>query len=79
MRDTAYQTLGYSQLLTVKDVRDLLGVSYELLYELIRDKRLSAVSISGHPIYAEHVDERSRSLRFYPSDVRDFIRSNELR
>jgi excisionase family DNA binding protein len=78
MADRTYEHLGYSQLLNMKDVRDLLGVSYDFIYELIRQRRLTAVSLNGEVIGAEDVDEHTRSLRFYPEDVREFIKNSEI-
>ncbi len=76
--DRTYEQLGYSQLLNMKDVRDLLGVSYEFIYELIRQDRLKAIGLNGEPVDARFVDDRTRSLRFYPQDVREFIKNSEL-
>jgi excisionase family DNA binding protein len=76
--DRTYEHLGYSQLLNMKDVRDLLGVSYDFIYELIRQRRLRAVSLPGRAVEASDVDEQTRSLRFYPQDVREFIKNSEI-
>jgi predicted DNA-binding transcriptional regulator AlpA len=78
MRDSTYQHLGYSRLLNIKDVRDLFGVSYDFIYVLVRERRLRAVSLNGTFIEASEVDEHTRSLRFYPEDVRDFIKDSEI-
>lgn len=76
--DRTYEQLGYSTLLNIKDVRDLLGVSYDFIYMLIRRGKLKAISLNGDHVDSTEVDERTRSLRFYPSDVRDFIRNSEI-
>ena len=76
--DRTYEQLGYSQSVNIKDVRDLLGVSYEFIYELIREGRLKAVCLNGKPVGAEEVDKDTRSLRFYPQDVREFITISEI-
>jgi excisionase family DNA binding protein len=78
MRDTTYKTMGYSELLNMKDVRDLLGVSYDFIYGLVRDRRLTAISLNGKQVRPDEVDERTRSLRFYPREARDFIKNSEI-
>ena len=78
MRDGTYDYFGYTRLMSIKDVRDLLGVSYDFVYDLVRQRRLTAVSLNGSPVNAEEVGDGVRSLRFYPSDVRDFIKNSEL-
>ena len=76
--DRNYEHLGYGQLLSIKDVRDLLGVRYDFIYDLIRQRRLTAISLNGRPVEASEVDHTTRSLRFYPADVRELIKSSEI-
>jgi excisionase family DNA binding protein len=78
MRDTTYEQLGYSRMLNIKDVRDLLGVSYDFIYKLIRERKLRAVSLNGEYLEASQVDEHTRSLRFYPQDISAFLMNAEI-
>jgi excisionase family DNA binding protein len=61
------------RLMTMKDVRDILGVSYGVIYGLIRDGRLRAVRVTGEPISRHEIDDTVQGLRFRPSDVREFL------
>jgi excisionase family DNA binding protein len=67
------QTTGLERMLSMKDVRDILGVSYGVIYGLIRDGKLRAVRVTGEPVSQDAVDESVLGLRFSPTDVRDFL------
>ncbi len=67
------EDLEFERMLTMKDVRDILGVSYGVIYGLIRDGKLTAVRVTGEPISRYEVDDRLLGLRFNPSDVRSFL------
>ncbi len=67
------EDLEFERMLTMKDVRDILGVSYGVIYGLIRDGKLTAVRVTGEPISRYEVDDTLLGLRFNPSDVRSFL------
>lgn len=67
------EDLGFERMLTMKDVRDILGVSYGVIYGLIRDDKLRAVKVTGEPVRRYEVDNMLLGLRFRPSDVRQFL------
>jgi hypothetical protein len=61
------------RMLSMKDVRDILGVSYGVIYGLIREGKLKAVRITGEPVSKDAVDDTILGLRFSPTDVREFL------
>ena len=67
------QITGLERLLSMKDVRDILGVSYGVIYGLIRDGKLEAVRVTGEPVSQDAVDESVLGLRFRPTDIREFL------
>ena len=67
------QITGLERLLSMKDVRDILGVSYGVIYGLIRDGKLEAVRVTGEPVSQDAVDDTVLGLRFRPTDIREFL------
>ena len=61
------------ELLTIRDVRSILGVSYGVIYGLIRDGKLRCWKVTGEPVASHEVGESTWGLRFRPSDVREFL------
>ncbi len=73
------EDMGFERMLTMKDVRDILGVSYGVIYGLIRDDKLRAVKITGEPVSRYEVDDTLLGLRFKPSDVRQFLKHQSIK
>ena len=67
------QTTELERMLNMKDVRDILGVSYGVIYGLIREGKLKAVRVTGEPISKDAVNDTMLGLRFRPTEVRDFL------
>ena len=67
------QTTDLERMLSMKDVRDILGVSYGVIYGLIRDGKLKAVRVTGEPVSHDAVDDSVLGLRFRPTDIREFL------
>lgn len=61
------------RMLSMKDVRDILGVSYGVIYGLIREGQLKAVRVTGEPVSRNEVNDTVLGLRFSPTDVREFL------
>jgi predicted DNA-binding transcriptional regulator AlpA len=61
------------QLLTIREVKGILGISYGVIYGLIRDGRLRCWKYTGEPFSRVEVGEKTWGLRFWPSDVREFL------
>ncbi len=72
------QTTELERMLTMKDVRDILGVSYGVIYGLIREGRLKAVRVTGEPVSRDAINATVMGLRFSPTDVREFLLSQTL-
>ena len=66
-------TTELERMLSMKDVRDILGVSYGVIYGLIREGKLKAVRVTGEPISKDAVNDTVLGLRFRPTEVRDFL------
>ncbi len=60
-------------MLNMKDVRDILRVSYGVIYGLIREGKLKAVRITGEPVSKNTINDTVLGLRFRPTDVRKFL------
>ena len=67
------------RMLNMKDVRDILGVSYGVIYGHIRDGKLKAVRVTGEPVSRHAIDGTVQGLRFKPSDVRDFLQNQAIK
>ena len=67
------------RLLSMKDVRDILGVSYGVIYGHVRAGKLKAVRVTGEPVGREEVDDTVYGLRFRPSDVREFLQNQLIK
>ena len=72
------QTTELERMLSMKDVRDILGVSYGVIYGLIREGKLKAVRVTGEPVSKDAVNDSVMGLRFRPSDVRSFLLSQTI-
>jgi excisionase family DNA binding protein len=72
------KTKGFEQLMTMKQVKDVLGVSYGLIYALVREGRLEAVKVTGVPVSRHEVDDAVQGLRFSPTEVRRFIQKSKI-
>ena len=66
-------TTELERMLSMKDVRDILGVSYGVIYGLIREGKLKAVRVTGEPVGKNEVNDSVFGLRFRPTDVRAFL------
>ena len=73
------EDLGFERMLTMKDVRDIFGVSYGVIYGMIRSGELTAVKVTGEAISRHEVDDKQMGLRFRPSDVRRFLQQQLIK
>ncbi len=72
MQTTEEKTLQFERMLTMKDVRDVLGVSYGVILGLIRAGELRAYKATGEPVSREEL-EHGYGLRFDLTDFREFL------
>ena len=70
---------SFEQLMTMRQVKDLLGISYGLIYALIREGRLDAVKVTGEPVSRNEVDETVQGLRFSPTTIRRFLQESAVK
>ena len=73
------QTTELERMLSMKDVRDILGVSYGVIYGLIREGRLRAVRVTGEPVSRDTINDTVLGLRFRPTEVREFLRNPTIK
>ena len=79
LQEHRLEDLGLERMLTMKQVRDILGVSYGVIYALIRDDKLQAVKVTGEPVSREEVDDAVLGLRFSPTAVRQFLQNQTVK
>lgn len=63
----------FEELMNLRDVKNILGVSYALVLSRIREGLLPAYKVTGEPIRCEDVNESMYGLRIRPSDLEDFL------
>jgi hypothetical protein len=61
------------EMLTLKEVRDILGISYGVIMGHIRNGSLRAYKVTREPIRREEVGDKTYGLRFKPSDLREYL------
>lgn len=78
MQTTEEKTLEFERMLTMKDVRDVLGVSYGVILGLIRGGELRAYKATGEPVSRERL-EHGYGIRIDPADFREFLDSRLIK
>lgn len=63
----------FEEMLTLREVKKVLGVSYGILIEMIRNGELEAHKVTGRPITKEELSTETYGLRIPPESLRDFI------
>ena len=66
-------TDNFEDMLTLKDVRDILGVSYGVILGHIRNGQLRANKVTGVPIDRDEVTGKTFGIRVKPSDLREYL------
>jgi excisionase family DNA binding protein len=72
------QPTEVSNLLTLRDVKDYLGVSYGVVLGQIRDGKLRAYKVTGDPVRREEVHDGVYGLRIRPEDLEDYLDNVEV-
>jgi hypothetical protein len=67
------EDMGFERMLTIKDVRDVLGVSYGVILGHIRNGYIRAYKATGEPVRREEVLDGCYGLRVKPSDLREYL------
>ena len=69
----------FEDMLTLKEVRDVLGVSYGVILGHIRNGHLTAYKVTGEPISKGEVGDKTFGLRVKPSDLRQYLSTTLIR
>lgn len=64
---------SFSRLLSIRDVRNVLGLSSARVVDLIRDDELDCYNVSGSPIERSEINEETRGVRITPESLRDYL------
>lgn len=64
---------NFEEMLTLKEVRDILGISYGVLLGQIRKGHLRAYKVTGEPISKHDVGDKTFGIRVRPSDLRQYL------
>ena len=70
---------GLDRLIPLIDVKRVLAVSFPTLVGLIRDGRLTAFDVTGRTVDRQEVNEHSRGLRVFESELERFIETIKIR
>ncbi len=60
-------------MLTLKEVRDVLGISYGVILGHIRNGHLKAYKVTGEAIRRDEVSDNTFGIRVKPSDLRMYL------
>jgi hypothetical protein len=66
-------THNFEEMLTLKEVRDILGISYGVSLGQIRNGHLRAYKVTGPPIGKHDVGDNTLGIRVRPSDLRQYL------
>jgi excisionase family DNA binding protein len=69
---------SFEYLLSVKEVRNILGCGTGFVLDLVRDGRLHAYRISGDSIQAQEVDHNTFGIRVDPVSLHELLQSIEV-
>jgi excisionase family DNA binding protein len=69
----ATQIGNLEDMLTLKEVRDVLGVSYGVILGHIRNGHLRAYKVTGEPVGRNEVGDKTLGIRVRPSDLREYL------
>lgn len=70
---------SFDPMLSIQEVRSIIGCSWRFVMELIRTGKLEAFDITGQTVERESVNEKSHGLRITPSSLRDYLNSTKLK
>ncbi len=68
-----------SKMLNIREVRDLLGLSYVGVIKLVRSGQLRAYSYAaGGPVDRRTITDDTRGLRFRESDIEEMLEASQV-
>ncbi len=62
-----------TKMLNIREVRDVLGLSYAEVIKLVQSGRLRAYKYAGGPASREDITLESKGLRFRDSDIEQML------
>ncbi len=72
-KQATIEDMGFERMLSVKDVKDVLGVSYGVVLGHIRNGLIRAYKATGEQVRREDVHDGCYGLRVKPSDLRAYL------
>jgi hypothetical protein len=69
---------SFSRLMSIRDVRNALGLSSARVIALIRDGEFDCYNVSGNPIERSTINEDTRGVRITPESLRDYMNSIKI-
>ena len=73
------EDMGFERMLTLKDVKDVLGISYGVILGHIRNGLIKAYKATGDPVRRDELHDGSYGLRVKPSDLREYLNNIEVK
>ncbi len=68
-----------TKMLNIREVRDVLGLSYTGVIKLVRSGRLRAYSYTaGGPVDKSTITNDTRGLRFRESDIEEMLEASQV-
>ena len=68
-----------TRMLSIREVRDLLGLSYAGVIKLVRGGQLRAYSYTaGGPVDRHYITDDTRGLRFRESDIEAMLEASQV-
>ena len=68
-----------TNLLTLRAVKDYLGVSYGVVLGQIRQGKLKAIKVTGDPVRREEINGNTFGLRIRPEDLDEYLERQAVR
>ena len=75
LKETTKDTHDFEDMLTLREVKDILGVSYGVVLGHIRNGLLEAHKVTGEPISREEVHDGTYGIRVKPTALREYLRN----
>jgi hypothetical protein len=70
---------SFEPLLSVTDVKRILGCSIPVVIELVRAGRIQAYHLDGTTVQRADVTERTYGIRILPSSLEDYLETIRIR
>ncbi len=78
LKESSKGAQEFEEMLSLRDVKDILGVSYGVVLGQIRNGLLDAHKVTGEPIRRDEVHDGTYGLRVKPSALRDYLSKTRI-